>query len=125
MQFPKFLTLLLLIGTSLSARMVHSSSFFQRMERSHGCGPNPLLEIVNALILKHQMKAEDILQLLDQDVIRDEVLAIVMAFEDCIRTADGQRYRKSQQSNFWILMTAYIKKYQKFYNRSGSWLKTN
>ncbi|GFU58253.1 hypothetical protein TNCV_2886411 [Trichonephila clavipes] len=80
------------------------------MERSHGCGPNPLLEIVNELILKHQMKAEDILQLLDQDDIRNEVLAVVMAFEDCIRTADGQRYRRNQQSE---LLDSYDSIYKK------------
>ncbi|GFR33632.1 uncharacterized protein TNCT_10001 [Trichonephila clavata] len=110
MQFPKFLTLLLLIGTSLAAKMVHSSSIFQRMERSHGCGPNPILNIVKELSIKHQMKAEDALELLDRDDIRDKVIKIMIAFEDCIRTADGMRYRKSQQSE---LMDSYDSIYKK------------
>ncbi|GFU20867.1 hypothetical protein NPIL_388501 [Nephila pilipes] len=112
MLFPKFLTLLLLFGGSLSEGIVHPSS----IEGSHGCGPHPALEIIKSIMDKHRLTLKEVLKIIEKDEdVQQEVSALIGWFDNCMRL-DGIRYRRSQQ-------TEVIDTYDSIYKKISEILK--
>ncbi|GBM70423.1 hypothetical protein AVEN_38128-1 [Araneus ventricosus] len=112
MYFSNFSALVLLFGTLLSEGKVHSSNIYHQIEiRSHGCGRHPLFHILKETTADGNITPEQVLEILYQnESIREDVIEMLKLYDDCIRTADGMRYRKSQRSE---LSEAYAEFYRK------------
>ncbi|GIY68840.1 uncharacterized protein CDAR_173801 [Caerostris darwini] len=112
MYFTKFFSLTILFIALLSEGTAHPSSIFSRIQvRSHGCGKNPLLQILDESTADSDITPEQVLKILDEtEDIREEVLNMLRLYDDCIRTADGIKYRKSPKLE---LSEAYSEFYKK------------
>ncbi|GBN22209.1 hypothetical protein AVEN_152561-1 [Araneus ventricosus] len=113
MYFSNFFALMILFGALLSEGKVLSSNMYHRIDvRSHGCRrAPPLYEILVGATADGKMTFEQVLEVLEQDKsINEKVIEIMKEYDECLRTGDGMRDRKSQRSE---LSEAYAALYKK------------
>ncbi|GBM70418.1 hypothetical protein AVEN_38125-1 [Araneus ventricosus] len=113
MYFSNFFALIILFGALLSEGKVLSSNIYHRIDvRSHGCGRTPpLYEILKATTADGKITLDRVLEILEQDKsINEKVIEMMKKYDECMRTGDGIRDRKSQRSE---LSEAYASLYKK------------
>ncbi|CAL4084266.1 unnamed protein product, partial [Meganyctiphanes norvegica] len=62
---------------------------------SDGCGPNPITLLVTAASDMGTMSSRELMSLLESDrATWGEFLSLIHAYDDCVRTGDGIRYKR-------------------------------
>ncbi|KAG8189593.1 hypothetical protein JTE90_023661 [Oedothorax gibbosus] len=115
MHCIKFVVFLLVSVVLVSGGDIDESSIFHFLNtRSHGCGRNPLLLILEGTI-KESMTTEEVLDILmTRKDILDDIVLMLKYYDDCVRTADGMRYRRK---NKVLISEAYNQLQKNEYNR--------
>ncbi|XP_037091308.1 uncharacterized protein LOC119111606 [Pollicipes pollicipes] len=68
-------------------------------ESSDGCGQNPLVTLLNAAQQFQGLSMSQLMSALEHD--RDafgELLGLIQAYHDCVRTGDGIRYKRTRSN---------------------------
>ncbi|XP_035215370.1 uncharacterized protein LOC118188950 [Stegodyphus dumicola] len=108
MSATDYLLLILVFGSLV----IRIQGLYSKLEgTSNGCGPNPLFTILSVTAASGYVSATDVMEVLDtHDGIKSDVIALMKAYDDCIRTADGMRYKKD---SIYGLPEFYMSLYEK------------